>query len=144
MPTKSGQRRWPISSQKSLNLSLKKKKTANQFGWPANFFGWLIKNKTVSENFNVKITLLHLGYFSLDLHVSIWATPLCPHLTRSLLKHFSGESYFSIKFSPLELRISKKKKSHGQRSRWPNPIFLVLFKRKNLTTKKKLPIFFVG
>ena len=71
-------------------------------------------------------------------------THLSPHLTRSLLKHFSGESYFSIKFSPLELRISKKKKSHGQRSRWPNPIFLVLFKRKNHTTKKKLPIFFVG
>ena len=42
MPTKSGQRRWPISSQKSLNLSFQQKKTANQFGWPANFFGWLI------------------------------------------------------------------------------------------------------
>ena len=43
MPTKSGQRRWPISSQKSINLSFQqKKKTANQFGWPANFFGWLI------------------------------------------------------------------------------------------------------
>ena len=78
------------------------KKTANQFGWPANFFGWLII--FVSSFFN-------------DEKIYMYRTVL------SLLKHFSGESYFSIKFSPLELRISKKKKSHGQRSRWPNPIF---------------------
>ena len=130
MPTKNGQRRWPISGQKSLNLRFPtKKKTANQFGWFAIFFGWLII--FVSSFFN-------------DEKIYMYRTVLCPHLTRSLLKHFSGESYFSIKFSPLMLRISKKKKSDGQRSRWPNPIFLVPFKRKNLITKKKLPIFFVG
>ena len=98
MPTKSGQRGWPISGQKSLNLSLKKKKTANQFGWPANFFGWLII--FVSSFFNDEKIYMYRTH----------TTHLSPHLTRSLLKHFSGESYFSIKFSPLMLRISKKKK----------------------------------
>ena len=67
----------PSVVRKALIQVFLKKKTANQFGWPANFFGWLII--FVSSFFN-------------DEKIYMYRTVL------SLLKHFSGESYFSINF----------------------------------------------
>ena len=71
-------------------------------------------------------------------------THLSPHLTRSLLNHFSGESYFSIKFSPLMLRISKKKNLMANVLVGQILFFQYLLSEKTLLRKKNCQYFLLA